>query len=162
MFRNRFPSRFRSKLCVVCSAGGHLAEALMAIQYADIELDKEACFLTKEDAHVAERLRGRKVYYIEDPHTSLSGYIKNAFQSLSIFIRERPKLILTTGAGIALATCILGWLYGSKIIYVESGARVTTLSRTGKLIYHFADIFYVQWEPLLQQYPKAVYKGRLL
>lgn len=151
-------SRFRRQMCVVCSAGGHLAEALAATKESSVD----RYYVTKRDDHVAERLAGHKVYYVEDPHTSLWGYIKNVVQSLGIFLRERPKVILSTGSGIALATCLLGWLYGSKIVFIETGARVVTPSRTGRLMYRFSDVFYVQWKPLLKYYPKAQYVGRLV
>jgi UDP-N-acetylglucosamine:LPS N-acetylglucosamine transferase len=149
--------RFREQMCVICSAGGHLAEALAAIR----ETDVERYFVTKQDAHIKDRLDGCKVYYVEDPHTSILGYMKNTMQSLGIFIRERPRVILTTGAGIALATCLIGRLYGSRIIFVESGARVTTMSKTGKLLYRIADVSYVQWSSLQRRYPKSIYVGRL-
>lgn len=144
-------------MCVICSAGGHLAEALAAIS----ETDMDRFFVTKEDAHIKGRLVGSKVYYVEDPHTSILGYMKNAIQSAAVFIRERPRIILTTGAGIALATCLIGWIYGSKIIFVESGARVTTMSKTGRILYRIADVSYVQWRSLQRHYPKSIYVGRL-
>lgn len=150
-------TRFREQMCIICSAGGHLAEALAAIR----ETDVERYFVTKQDDHIKDRLDGSRIYYVEDPHTSILGYIKNAAQSLGIYIRERPRIILTTGAGIALPTCLLGCIYGSKIIFVESGARVTTMSKTGKILYRIADVSYVQWPSLQRQYPKSIYVGRL-
>lgn len=149
--------RFREQMCVICSAGGHLAEALAAIS----ETDVERYFVTKQDAHIKGWLDGCRAYYVEDPHTSILGYMKNAIQSLAIFIRERPRIILTTGAGIALATCLIAKIFGSRIIFVESGARVTTMSKTGKLLYKIADVSYVQWSSLQRQYPKSIYVGRL-
>lgn len=145
-------------VCVVCSAGGHLSEAL-----ASIGMVKDHCYyVTYDEPHVRLRLAGEETYYVVDPHTSLRLYIKNILQSLWIFLRKRPKVVVSTGAGIALATCFLAKLTGSTLIFVESGARVTTPSRTGKLIYPFADLFIVQWKPLLKYYPKAIYGGPLL
>ncbi|WP_191976308.1 hypothetical protein [Limosilactobacillus reuteri] len=46
-----------------------------------------------------------------------------------------------------------------KVIYIESFARITTPSLTGKILYHFADLFIVQWKELLKVYPKAKYFG---
>lgn len=148
----------RTQLCVACSAGGHLAEALAALQKVSVD----TCFVTKNDAHVAERLSGHRVHYVVDPHTSVWGYMKNAVQSLYVLLCERPRIILSTGAGIALAACFFGKLFGAKVIFIENGARVTTPSKTGKLVYRIADVFYVQWKPLLKYYPRAIYAGRLL
>ncbi len=151
-------SRFKRELCVICSAGGHLSEALELINATDAD----KFIVTKHEPHIAERLADLESYYINNPHTSLWGYFINFLRSLFIFIRQRPKIVLTTGAGIALPMCIIGKIYGSKIIYVESGARVVTTSKMGRLVYKFADVFYVQWESMLQHHPNATYAGRLI
>lgn len=145
-------------VCVVCSAGGHLSEALAAISL----IDAECYFVTFNEPHVRSRLANYEVYYVVDPHKSIRLYIKNAFQSLLIYLRKRPTVVITTGAGIALATCLIAKLAGARIIVVESGARVTTLSRTGRLLYPIADVFVVQWQSLLKRYPRAKYGGPLL
>ena len=150
--------RFGSELCVVCSSGGHLSEALIAVS----ETEVSTYFVTKKDKHVSDRLQNYTVYYVDDPHTSLWVYLKNFFQSLYLFIKKRPRVILTTGAGIALASCIIGKAFGSKIIFIETGARVVTPSKTGKLLYKISDVFYVQWEAMLTHYPNAIYVGRLV
>jgi len=142
----------------VCSAGGHLSEALSSI----VEADVDTYFVTKRDEHVARRLNDYNVYYVNDPHTSLAGFVVNGFRSLFIFWKQRPKIVLSTGSGIALATCMLGKLFGSKIIYIESGARVVAPSKTGKFMYKYADVFYVQWKSMLKVYPDAIYVGGLI
>ena len=153
-----FDKRFNRELCVVCSAGGHLSEALTSISMVEVD----ACIVTKRDKHVADRLNKYDVYYVNDPHTSLWGFFINALRSTLIFLRQRPKVVLSTGSGIALATCMLGKIFGSKIIYVESGARVVAPSKTGKFMYRYADVFYVQWKGMLKYYPDAIYVGKLI
>jgi len=145
-------------VCVVCSAGGHLAEALAAIQ----DLKVERYFVTFDEPHVRLILRDEEVYYVVDPHVSTALYIKNAWQTLKVFLKKRPKVVISNGAGIALATCLYAKLAGSKLIFIENGARVTTPSRTGRLVYRFADLFIVQWKPMLKHYPKAIYGGPML
>lgn len=148
----------RGSVCVVCSAGGHLSEALGAL----VASDAPRYFVTYGEPHARERLAGEEAYYIVDPHTSLLSYMKNAGQSIVLLFRKRPRVIFTTGAGIALATCLFGKMMGAKIIFLENGARVTTPSRTGKLMYRFADVFIVQWKPMLRWFPNALYVGPLL
>ena len=53
--------------------------------------------------------------------------------------------------------CILGKIFGSKIIYIETFANHHKKTATGRLIYPIADLFIVQWEEMLEIYPKAVY-----
>lgn len=145
-------------VCVVCSAGGHLAEALAAVKL----VKGTRYFVTFDEPHVRSRLAGEEVHFVVDPHVSPLLYVKNVWQSIKIFLHCRPKIVVSTGAGIALATCFLAKLTGCTLIFIETGARVTTPSRTGRAIYPIADVFIVQWRPLLKFYPKAIYGGLLL
>jgi UDP-N-acetylglucosamine:LPS N-acetylglucosamine transferase len=77
-------------------------------------------------------------------------------------MKVRPRVILTTGAGIAIPCALFGKLYGARLIVVESAARVKELSRTGLFLYQYADLFIVQWPELCSKYPKAVYGGYVL
>ncbi len=149
--------RLNNILCVVCSAGGHLTEAILATD----SLLYPRYFITYKLPHIEYSMKFREVYYITNPHTYIYKYPVNFFQSLRLYLKMRPKFILSTGSGMAIATCIIGKLFGSKIIYIETGARITTPSSTGRLMYHIADLFIIQWESLLRFYPKAVYGGLL-
>ncbi len=74
-------------------------------------------------------------------------------------IKEKPDIIVSTGALVTCPISLLGKLMRKKIIYIESFARVDNASLTGKLFYKIADVFIVQWEELLKIYPKAIYGG---
>jgi len=146
------------KVCIVCSAGGHLSEALAATA----QVSAEIYYVTNDEPHVRQRLQGEQVFFVVDPHVSLWLYAVNLFQSARILWRNRPDVVISSGSGIALATCLLAKFYRRKLIFIESGARVTTPSRTGRMVYRFADLFLVQWKPMLKHYPKAIYGGLLL
>ena len=74
-------------------------------------------------------------------------------------MREKPDVIVTTGALIVFPFCLYAKLMGTKVIYIETFARVNDRSLTGRLVYPLADLFLVQWESLLELYPKAKYVG---
>ena len=57
---------------------------------------------------------------------------------------------------------IVGRLLGSKLIFIESRARVYTKSSTGKLVGSFCDKVVVQWPEMLKVYKNAVYWGELI
>lgn len=135
-----------------------MGEALAAIAL----VKSSACFVTKREEHVKSRLAGKRVYYIHDPHTSRVGFIRNAFRAFCLVVYLRPRVVLSTGSGIAIPFCMLAKLFGARLIFIETGARVVSPSRTGKFMYRYADEFYVQWPRLLAQYPAARYEGRLL
>ena len=150
------------KICISCSAGGHFSEALRATQ--DIKHNKY--YVTYRTAPLEEFSKNNKVYFITHPRhctfilrTLL--FIKNIIESLLVLLKERPDLIISTGADVAVATCIIGKLLGKKLIYVESGGYVKSKSLSGRIIYPFADLFIVQWEPALKNFPEAQYGGPL-
>jgi UDP-N-acetylglucosamine:LPS N-acetylglucosamine transferase len=112
--------------------------------------------------HTDQMLQSEKRYYLIDPHTSLWKFVINAVQSFWIIFRERPKAVINTGGGISIGCSLLGKMIGAKLIFIESGARVNTPSRTGKFLYKYSDLFIVQWPMLLRYFPKAVCGGPLL
>ena len=146
-----------SILCIVCSAGGHLTEAMLAVE----KLKYPKFYVTYKLPHTDQSLVELEYYYITNPHDNLFKFPINFLQSLRIYLKKRPKFILSTGSGMAIATCLIGKIFNSKIIYIETGARIHTPSKTGKLLYFISDLFIVQWKPLLKFYPKAVFGGLL-
>jgi len=94
--------------------------------------------------------------------TTLKDCFMCSVQQFRILLRAQPAAILSAGAGIAVPISIFGRLLGAKIIYVETACRVRMLSVTGRILYCIAHLFFVQWESLVAQYPKAIYAGRLL
>ena len=83
----------------------------------------------------------------------------NTMKSFFLYLKIKPQYIVSTGAHTAGPMCLLGHLLGSKIIYIETFANSKTKSKTGSLVYKFADLFIVQWESMLELYPNAVYGG---
>ncbi len=151
--------KFRKDIVMlVCSSGGHLSECLSACE----KVAHKQVVLTKKDRHVKGRIGNRRVHFVHDPHTSVFGYLVNTVQSLILLLRYRPRVIVSTGAGIAIAPCLIGKLLASHLIFIETGARIKSPSRTGKFMYKYADTFIVQWEPLLKHYPNAIMGGPLL
>jgi beta-1,4-N-acetylglucosaminyltransferase len=145
---------------VVASGGGHLAEALLAIKGVPLRVT----IVTLRLPHTEKTLQGVgwKRSYLINPHGDPFKYLVNMWQSFWLVLKDRPEIVISTGAGMVVPTCLIAKLFGAKLLFIETAARVTTPSRTGKLLYRFADEFYVQWEPLLRVYPKAKYGGVLL
>ena len=145
---------------VVASGGGHLAEALLAIEGVPLR----AIIVTLRLPHTEKSLQGVgwKRDYLINPHGDPFKYLLNMWQSFWLVVKNRPELVISTGAGMVVPTCLIAKLFGARLVFIETAARVTTPSRTGKFLYRFADEFYVQWEPLLEIYPRARHGGVLL
>ena len=69
--------------------------------------------------------------------------------------RQRPDVIVSTGAGVAVPFLLLGKLFGCKTVFIESVTRIETLSLSARLVRPFLDILYVHWPQLQRRYPRA-------
>lgn len=151
------------KVLFISSTGGHFNEMMQLkpmfknYDYHIItEKDKSTCFLKEEYGEKIDYLVfGTKDHIITYPFK----FIYNCFKSLVLFIKIRPKYIITTGTHTAVPMCYLGKIFDSKIIFIETFANINTKTLSGRLVYPIANLFIVQWESMLKLYPKAVYGG---
>ena len=93
---------------------------------------------------------------------SLKNFLRNVRLASRILKREKPDVIISTGAGICVPFFLLGRRRGIRTVYIESMARIESLSLTGKLVYRFSDHFLVQWPELAAKSGRAVYQGDML
>ena len=147
------------KICFTASTGGHFEQLMMLKPL----MDKYDSFIVTEKTGYSVIKDNRKVYYLKQVNrhekTFIFKMIANTFTSLNIFIKERPDVIISTGALATIPMCVLSKIFRKKVIFIESFAKVTSPTLTGKLIYKFADQFYVQWEQMKEHYPDAIFKG---
>ncbi|KAH6573604.1 hypothetical protein BASA81_005279 [Batrachochytrium salamandrivorans] len=94
--------------------------------------------------------------------------LQAAWVSLTLLYSNPPDVILCNGPGTCVPMAVLAvWLrcmgiINTRVVYVESLARVQDLSLSGKILYRIVDQFVVQWPQLKMKYPNAVYVGRLV
>lgn len=114
----------------------------------------------KQDAQSI--LEGERFYPCYFPtNRNIKNLIRNTFVAWKVLRKERPDLIISTGAAVAVPFFYVGKLLGVKVIYVEIFDRIDRLTLTGKLVYPIADRFIVQWEELTVRYPKAICLGSI-
>jgi UDP-N-acetylglucosamine:LPS N-acetylglucosamine transferase len=152
------------KICIVASAGGHLAELQSLLPVIS---KYDYFYVTFYMKNVTTNLPARTYFVINpdirNPRLGIPAFIINLFQTLFILIKERPKVIITSGATVAFTFCYLvKFLLRSKIIFIETMSRITSPSLIGRLLHPIADVFIVQWKSMLKFYPKAIYGGCLL
>ncbi len=156
---NECPDKDKLKICVACSPGGHLVE----VRHFSPAYQKYDFFYFTFDCDVAEKLRNEApVYSIPNiaRYNPLS-WLKTAIRSFRIIRKEKPDVILTTGAGIVIFLCLFAKLFGAKLIFIESMAKVTSPTMTARVLYPFSDLFLVQWPELLHKMPQAQFHGRM-
>lgn len=145
------------KVCLVGSSGGHLTHLYLLKPFWN---DKERFWVTFDKADVRSVLSEEVVYPCYYPtNRNIKNLIKNTFLAYKILKKERPDLIISSGAAIAVPFFYIGKLFGSKTVYIEVFDRIDASTLTGKLVYPVTDRFIVQWEEMKKVYPKAINLG---
>lgn len=147
------------KIIFAASSGGHLEQLLMLRPLME---KYDSVFVTEKTDYNVGKM-DIQTYYLRQINRKellfLPKLLANTFSSLKIVLKEKPDVMITTGVLAIIPMALWTKLLGGKLIYLESFAKVTSKTLSGKLLYHFADRFYVQWEEMLKLYPKAIYKG---
>lgn len=155
----------KKKVLFISSTGGHFNE----LQQLSPLFEKYDYHIITEKDDTTKSLKGKygnKISYLPyGTRKKLLRYIfiytYLCFKTVFLYFKIKPKYIVTTGTHTAGPMCCLGKLFKSKIIYIETFANRNSKTATGKLIYPLADLFIVQWEEMLEIYPKAVYGGAI-
>lgn len=153
----------KKNVMFISSTGGHLNEMLQLkelFEKYDYYIVTEK---TKSNLNLKNKYKNKVSFLVYGTKDHMFVYpfklIYNTFKSLFIYLKVHPDYIVTTGAHTAGPMCCIGKLLGSRIIYIETFANITTKTITGKCLYPIADKFIVQWESMLKLYPEAVYGG---
>ena len=157
------------KLLVVLGEGGHTRQMLKLVDLLGNRHDYYYV-VTKADHLSAGKIKiSGPVFRLTRPRAKNTGSMSVAFrtawaalQALFVLLRVRPDAILSMGPAVAVPVAVIGKLLGARVIHIESGARIRTVSLTGRIMYRWADLFLVQWPQLVEQLPRAIYAGRLL
>ncbi len=148
----------KMKICIVSSCGGHLTEVR---QLKTVYSRYEHFYVLNDKALLPTDMQG-KTHFIAHSERDWK-FLLNFWEAYKILRREKPAVILSTGAGPVVPFAIIGRIFwGTKVVFVETITRVHTPSVTGKIMYRLAHVFYYQWEPRRQYFPKAIHGGPLL
>lgn len=148
------------KTCLIYSPGGHyteLSKALDGITFSDCY---HVTFPLGDADHYDDTQAPR--FYLTHPRRNPFRLLRNALESWRLLKRERPALILSTGADVAAATLILGKMFfGCRTVFIESAGDIRP-TLTGRLVYPFCDLFIIQWPEKQKHFPRAVLSEGIL
>jgi len=147
------------KICLVGSSGGHLTHLYML---KDFWKDKDRFWVTFDKMDANSKLKNERKYYCYFPtNRNIKNLIKNTFLAIKVLKKEKPDIIISSGAAVAVPFFYLGKLMGAKTVYIEVFDRIDKSTLTGKLVYHVTDKFIVQWDEMKEVYPKSVNLGSI-
>lgn len=146
------------KICLISSTGGHfeqlqLLKALSEENDIYIVTEKTLYNNNKDYYYITQINRQEKTFVLS--------FVRIFFQSLRIFLKERPDVIISTGALCVIPTFLIGKIFRKKLIFIESFAKINSPTMTGKFLYKICDYFIIQWEEMQKIYPKALYFGSI-
>lgn len=146
------------KICIVSSCGGHLTE-VRALKPA---YDRYEHFYVLNDRAILPTDMQDRTYFISHSERDWKFFL-NLWEAYQILRRERPQVILSTGAGPVVPFALVGrLLFGTQVIFVETITRIHHPSMTGRIMYWLSHDFFYQWEPLQRFFPKGTYGGPLI
>lgn len=147
------------KVCLVGSSGGHLIHLYMLEPFWK---DKDRFWVTFDKEDARSLLEGEKMYSCYFPtNRNLKNLIRNTQVAWRVLWKERPDLIISSGAAVAVPFFYLGKLLGAKLIYIEVFDRIDKPTLSGRIVYPITDKFIVQWEEQKKVYPKAEFLGSI-
>ncbi len=148
------------RICLAASAGGHVSQLLkLAESWNGYET---FCVTTKEV--VRDKLSKFGVVYVvgECNRQHPIRVITVLLRCIRIIFKERPDVVISTGAAAGCMLCLLGKMLGAKIVWIDSITNVERLSLSGRMVRYIADLFLVQWPELAIRYKKVEYVGAVV
>ena len=146
------------KICIVSSCGGHLTE----VRRLKPAYEKYAHFYVLNDKAILPADMQGKTYFIAHSERDWKFFL-NLWEAFQILRKERPQVILSTGAGPAVPFAIVGrLLFDTKVVFIETITSVHSASLTGRIMHRLAHRFFYQWKSLSDVFPKGEYDGPLI
>jgi beta-1,4-N-acetylglucosaminyltransferase len=147
----------RLDVLLVCSTGGHLIQ-LDALREA--WAGRSHAWVTFDKTDARSLLRDERVFFAYGPtNRSLKNLIRNTVLAVKLVGRLHPRMIVSTGAGVAVPFAWVGRVRGARTIYIESFTRINGPSLSGRLISPVAERVYVQWPEMSGAFRRARFVG---
>ncbi len=148
------------EVLVVCSSGGHLSDA---VDISRAWSGRARAWVSFEAADVRSLLARERVYIAHGPtNRNIPNLLRNLRLAWRVIGETRPRVIVTTGAGVAVPFAWVGRLRRARVIYVECAGRVDNPSLSARLIAPVASRVYAQWPELAASWSGARYAGNVL
>jgi len=148
------------RICLAASAGGHITQLLKLT--ASWNGYETFCVTTTEVLRNKLSKLGEVYVVGECNRQHPVRVIKVLLRCIRIAFRERPDVVISTGAAAGCILCFLCKMYGAKVVWIDSVTNVERISLSGRMVRHIADLFLVQWPELAGRYKRVEYVGAII
>lgn len=147
-----------TSVLLVCSSGGHLNQLLNLEPWWR---DRDRAWVTFDKPDAVSLLCDERVYWAHHPTTrSVVNTLRNLALAWQVLRRERPDVIVSNGAGVAVPFFVVAFLLKVPRVYIESWGRPNA-SLTGRLCKPLSTRFFLQWPEQREHYPDGILIGPL-
>jgi UDP-N-acetylglucosamine:LPS N-acetylglucosamine transferase len=144
---------------LVCSSGGHLQQLYRLKPWWS---KRDRVWVTFDMPDSRSLLAGEDVRWAYHPTTrNVVNLFRNLALAWRLLRRERPDVVVSTGAGVAFPFFVVARLLGVKTVYLEVYDRIDVPTLTGRLCQPLANRFLLQWEAQKRFYRRGEVIGRL-
>jgi UDP-N-acetylglucosamine:LPS N-acetylglucosamine transferase len=146
------------KVLAVSSGGGHWVELLRVVPAFE---GHDTVFVTVDDMYRSE-VGSSRFYAVQDVTRWNKWRWALTLAKLTwILLRERPFVVVSTGALPGYFALRLAKLFGVRTVWLDSIANAEELSLSGKMAGKYADLWLTQW-PHLARLEGPHYRGTVL
>ena len=145
------------KILAISSPGGHWTQ----MQRVSKSFSSHKVIYVSTLKGYAKEVLHHKYYQVVDASAwSKLSLILLFFQLLKIIIKERPDIVISTGAAPGFFAIVISRCIGSRTIWLDSIANYERMSFSGRLVKHFTHLHLTQWEHLKSQ--RTQFLGKVL
>jgi UDP-N-acetylglucosamine:LPS N-acetylglucosamine transferase len=120
-------------------------------------------WVSNDQSDARSVLRNEESHFLPGPYSrDLRSFLNNLVFAVELARTRPPRVLITTGADIAVPLALVARLRGARVVYVESFTRIHTPSLSGRLIALFANRVYVQWPELVPTLRGARFAGAVV
>jgi beta-1,4-N-acetylglucosaminyltransferase len=147
------------RIALIGSSGGHLRHLQLLRDWWRLH---DRFWVTFDKPDASALLTEERVYWCYYPtNRNIFNLFRNSLLALKVLWKEKPTVIVSSGAAVAIPFFYMGKCLGAKTVYIEVYDRIDSPTLSGRLVYPVTDHFFVQWPEQLRYYPNASVIGEL-
>ena len=148
------------KICLAASAGGHISQLL---KLSSCWSGHETFCVTTTEVVRNKLNKLGEVYVVGECNRQHPIRVISVLtRCIRIVLKERPDIVISTGAAAGCMLCFLSKMIGSKVVWIDSITNVERISLSGRMVRYIADLFLVQWPELADRYKKVEFVGTVV